>query len=211
MWHSNRAYDVIVISASIKAPVTRVITPLCRSLLSLGVTANLLSAIGGLGSSISAIAFFSHGNYFWGMIVTLFFILFDLLDGTLARMSDSGGSKWGALLDSTLDRISDAAVLGSIIFFLMKTHDRLVPVLLVALVAGGLVSYIKARAEGLGIECNGGLAERTDRLIIIFLALGLAGIGVSYALAIGVWVLAVASVYTVCERLLIVYRATMSL
>lgn len=210
MWHSNRAYDVIVISASIKAPVTRVITPLCRSLLSLGVTANLLSAIGGLGSSISAIAFFSHGNYFWGMIVTLFFILFDLLDGTLARMSDSGGSKWGALLDSTLDRISDAAVLGSIIFFLMKTHDRLVPVLLVALVAGGLVSYIKARAEGLGIECNGGLAERTDRLIIIFLALGLAGIGVSYALAIGVWVLAVASVYTVCERLLIVYRATMS-
>ena len=210
MWHSNRAYDVIVISASIKAPVTRVITPLCRWLLSIGVTANLLSAIGGLGSSISAIAFFSHGNYFWGMIVTLFFILFDLLDGTLARMSDSGGSKWGALLDSTLDRISDAAVLGSIIFFLMKTHDRLVPVLLVALVAGGLVSYIKARAEGLGIECNGGLAERTDRLIIIFLALGLAGIGVSYALAIGVWVLAVASVYTVCERLLIVYRATMS-
>ena len=200
-----------MISASIKAPVTRVITPLCRSLLSLGVTANLLSAIGGLGSSISAIAFFSHGNYFWGMIVTLFFILFDLLDGTLARMSDSGGSKWGALLDSTLDRISDAAVLGSIIFFLMKTHDRLVPVLLVALVAGGLVSYIKARAEGLGIECNGGLAERTDRLIIIFLALGLAGIGVSYALAIGVWVLAVASVYTVCERLFIVYRATMSL
>ena len=200
-----------MISASIKAPVTRVITPLCRSLLSVGVNADLLSAIGGLGSSISAIAFFSHGNYFWGMIVTLFFILFDLLDGTLARMSDSGGSKWGALLDSTLDRISDAAVLGSIIFFLMKTHDRLVPVLLVALVAGGLVSYIKARAEGLGIECNGGLAERTDRLIIIFLALGLAGIGVSYALAIGVWVLAVASVYTVCERLLIVYRATMSL
>ena len=199
-----------MISASIKAPVTRVVTPLCRWLLSIGVTANLLSAIGGLGSSISAIAFFSHGNYFWGMIVTLFFILFDLLDGTLARMSDSGGSKWGALLDSTLDRISDAAVLGSIIFFLMKTHDRLVPVLLVALVAGGLVSYIKARAEGLGIECNGGLAERTDRLIIIFLALGLAGIGVSYALAIGVWVLAVASVYTVCERLLIVYRATMS-
>ena len=200
-----------MISASIKAPVTRVITPLCRWLLSIGVTANLLSAIGGLGSSISAIAFFSHGNYFWGMIVTLFFILFDLLDGTLARMSDSGGSKWGALLDSTLDRISDAAVLGSIIFFLMKSLDRLVPVLLVALVAGGLVSYIKARAEGLGIECNGGLAERTDRLIIIFLALGLAGIGVSYALAIGVWVLAVASVYTVCERLLIVYRATMSL
>jgi len=191
--------------------VTRVITPLCRWLLKIGVTANLLSAIGGLGASVSAIAFFSHGNYFWGMVVTLFFILFDLLDGTLARMSDSGGSTWGALLDSTLDRISDAAVLGSLAYFLMKSHDRLVPVLIVALVAGGLVSYIKARAEGLGIECNGGLAERTDRLIIIFVALGLAGLGVHYILAIGVWILALASVYTVCERLAIVYRATMSL
>jgi CDP-diacylglycerol--glycerol-3-phosphate 3-phosphatidyltransferase len=197
-----------VISASIKAPVTRVITPLCRWLLSKGVTANLLSAIGGLGASVSAIAFFSQGNYFWGTLVTLFFVLFDLLDGTLARMSDSGGSKWGALLDSTLDRISDAALLGSVAYFLMKSHDRLVPVFIVALVAGGLVSYIKARAEGLGVECNGGLAERTDRLIIIFLALGFAGLGVGYVLAIGAWLLAIASVYTVCERLIIVYRAT---
>ena len=199
-----------MISASIKAPVTRVITPLCGWLLARGVSANLLSAIGGLGASVSAIAFFSRGIYFWGMVVTLFFILFDLLDGTLARMSDSGGSTWGALLDSTLDRISDAAVLGSVAYFLMKSHDRLVPVLIVALVAGGLVSYIKARAEGLGIACNGGLAERTDRLIIIFLALGLAGLNVPYALMVGAWLLALASVYTIFERLLIVYHATKS-
>ncbi len=188
--------------------MVRVVTPLCRSLMKHGVTANEVSAVGGLGSSVSAIAFLSHGIYFWGMIVTLFFILFDLLDGTLARMTDSGGSKWGALLDSTLDRISDAAVLGSVAYFLMKTNDRLVPVLFVALVAGGLVSYIKARAEGLGIECNGGLAERTDRLIIIFVALGFAGLGVPYILAVGAWLLALASVYTICERLAIVYRAT---
>ena len=198
-----------MISASIKAPVTKVVTPLCRWLLKIGVSANLLSAIGGLGASVSAIIFFSHGIYFWGMVITLFFILFDLLDGTLARMSESGGSKWGALLDSTLDRISDAAVLGSVAYYLMKSHDRLVPVLIIALVAGGLVSYIKARAEGLGIPCNGGLAERTDRLIIIFVALGFAGLGVPYVLAVGAWLLALASVYTVCERLAIVYRATL--
>lgn len=200
-----------MISASIKAPVTRVVTPLCRRLLSLGVSANLLSAIGGLGVSLSAIAFFSQGIYFWGVLVTIFFVLFDLLDGTLARMSDSGGSKWGALLDSTLDRIADAAVLGSLAFFLMKSHDRLVPVLLVALVAGGLISYIRARAEGLGIECSGGLAERTERLIIIFFALGLAGLGVPYILAIGAWTLALVSVFTVWQRLMIVYRATSEL
>jgi len=198
-----------VISASIKAPVTRIITPLCRWLMKIGVSANLLSAIGGVGASLSAILFFSHGIYFWGMVVTLFFILFDLLDGTLARMTESGGSQWGALLDSTLDRISDAAVLGSVAYYLMKSNDRLVPVLIIALVAGGLVSYIKARAEGLGIACNGGLAERTDRLIIIFVALGFAGLGVPYILAIGAWILALASVYTICERLAIVYRATM--
>ena len=200
-----------MISASIKAPVTRVVAPLCRWLLSLGVSANLLSAIGGLGASVSAIAFFSQGIYFWGVLVTIFFVLFDLLDGTLARMSDSGGSKWGALLDSTLDRIADAAVLGSLAFFLMKSHDRLVPVLIVALVAGGLISYIRARAEGLGIECSGGLAERTERLIIIFLALGLAGLGVPYILAIGAWILALVSVFTVWQRLMIVYRATSEL
>ena len=197
-----------MISAAIKEPVTRVVTPLCRWLLKIGVSANLLSAIGGLGASVSAILFFTHGNYFWGMIVTLFFILFDLLDGTLARMSESGGSTWGALLDSTLDRISDAAVLGSVAYFLMKSHDRLVPVLIIALVAGGLVSCIKARAEGLGLECNGGFAERTDRLIIIFVALGFAGLGVPYILAVGAWILAIASVYTIFERLAIVYRAT---
>ena len=197
-----------MISASIKAPVTRVITPLCRGLLTLGVSANLLSTIGGLGASVSAIVLLSRGNYFWGTCVTLFFVFFDLLDGTLARLSDSGGSKWGALLDSTLDRVSDAAVMGSVAYFLMKSHDRLTPVLLIALVAGGLVSYIKARAEGLGIECNGGLAERTDRLIIFLLALAVAGLGTPYILAVGIWILALASVYTVCERLAIVYRAT---
>jgi CDP-diacylglycerol--glycerol-3-phosphate 3-phosphatidyltransferase len=198
----------MVLQSSIRIPVTRVITPLCRFLLNIGVSANLLSAVGGIGATVSAIAFFTHGNYFWGMVITLFFILFDLLDGTLARMSEGGGSTWGALLDSTLDRISDAAVIGSVAYYLSRSHDRLVPVLLVALVAGSLVSYIKARAESLNIKCDGGIAERTERLIIIFVALGLAGLGVPYVLAIGSWFLALISVYTAIERMVIVFQAT---
>ena len=197
-----------MLQSSFRIPVTRVITPLCRFLLRIGVSANLLSAVGGIGATISAIAFFAQGNYFWGTLVTLFFILFDLLDGTLARMSESGGSTWGALLDSTLDRISDAAVIGSVAYYLSRSHDRLVPVLLVALVAGSLVSYIKARAESLKIKCDGGIAERTERLIIIFVALGLAGLGVPYVLAIGSWFLALISIYTAIERLVIVFQAT---
>jgi len=81
-------------------------------------------------------------------------------------------------------------------------------VIAVALAAGQLVSYIKARAESLDIECNGGIAERTERLIIALVAIGFAGLGVSYILAIGFWLLALLSVFTVGQRLLIVYRAT---
>jgi CDP-diacylglycerol---glycerol-3-phosphate 3-phosphatidyltransferase len=197
-----------VLQSSFRIPVTRVITPLCRFLLKIGVSANLLSAVGGIGATVSAIAFFTQGKYFWGVVVTLFFILFDLLDGTLARMSESGGSTWGALLDSTLDRISDAAVIGSVAYYLSRSHDRLVPVLLVALVAGSLVSYIKARAESLNITCDGGIAERTERLIVIFLSLFVASFDIPYILAIGSWFLALISIYTAIERLVIVFQAT---
>jgi CDP-diacylglycerol--glycerol-3-phosphate 3-phosphatidyltransferase len=196
-----------MLQKSLKVPVTRIITPACRGLLRLGFTANAMSALGAFGSAISAIYFYTHGKFFIGTLITILFVLSDLFDGTMARLS-GGGSKWGALLDSTLDRITDSAILGSVAYYLAKQNDRLVPVVLVALVSGGLVSYIKARAESLNIECNGGIAERTERLIIAFLAIGLDGLSVPYALGIGMWILAVASLYTTFERMLIVYRAS---
>ena len=197
----------LMLQKSLRAPVTRIITPICRGLLKAGLTANAVSAIGAAGSALSAIYFYSKGEFLIGTIVTVLFVLSDLLDGTMARMS-STGSKWGALLDSTLDRITDSAVLGSVAYYLSKENDRLLPVVLTALVAGGLVSYIKARAESLNIECNGGFAERTERLAIAFLAIFLAGFSVPFALAVGMWALAVASSYTVLERLVIVYKGS---
>ena len=74
--------------------------------------------------------------------------------------------------------------------------------------AGSLISYIKARAESLDIECNGGIAERTERLIILLVATGFAGLGVSYVLTTGIWLLTILSLITVAQRLTIVYRAT---
>jgi CDP-diacylglycerol--glycerol-3-phosphate 3-phosphatidyltransferase len=196
-----------MLQKSLRAPVTRIITPICRGLLKAGLTANAVSAIGATGSAISAIYFYSRGEFLVGTIVTVLFVLSDLLDGTMARLAQIG-SKWGALLDSTLDRITDSAVLGSIAYFLSKQNDRLVPVVLTALVTGGLVSYIKARAESLNIKCNGGLAERTERLIIAFLAIFLAGLSIHYALAVGMWILSIASTYTVIERMVIVYKGS---
>ena len=196
-----------MLQRSIKAPVTRVITPLCRGLLKAGITPNVMSAIGGLGSSVSAVLLFGTGHFFAAAIVTTLFVLFDLLDGTMARISNSS-SRWGALLDSTLDRVSDAAILGSIAYWLSRSHDRLVPVVLAVLILGSLISYIKARAEGLDIECNGGIAERTERLIIVLVASGLYGIGLSHVLAIGFWILFALSLITVAQRLGIVYKGS---
>lgn len=196
-----------MLQRSIKAPVTRVITPLCRGLLKAGITPNVMSALGGLGSAASAILLFGTGHFFAGTIVTTLFVLFDLLDGTMARISNTS-SRWGALLDSTLDRISDAAILGSVAYWLSRSNDRLVPVVLAVLILGSLISYIKARAEGLDIECNGGIAERTERLIIILVATGLHGLGLNFVLAIGFWALLALSFITVVQRLVIVYKGS---
>ena len=70
-----------------------------------------------------------------------------------------------------------------------------------------MVSYIKARAESLGIACSGGLAERSERLIIALTAFGLHGLGVDYAMSIGIWILAIISIFTMAQRMMIVYKA----
>lgn len=192
----------------LKAPVTRVITPLCRAALALGITPNQITVLGGIGVWVSALWAFPMGKLFTGTIVVTLFVLSDLFDGTMARISDQGASRWGALLDATIDRVSDAAILCGVVLYLVANDDRLAPVAVVALVAGFLVSYIKAKAESLDIECEGGFAERTERLIIVLLSTGLAGLGVPYILAIGVIFLAASSTYTVCQRLIIVYRGS---
>ena len=143
-----------------------------------------------------------------GTLCIIFFVLFDLLDGTIARLSDKGSNAWGALLDSTLDRLTDAVIIGSILWYLIDVGDRLVPLVLITVVLGFLISYIKARSESLGIPCNGGLAERSERLIILVAATGLTGLQIPYSLAIGLWVLALASLFTVLQRLLIVYKGS---
>jgi len=196
-----------MLQRSLRDPVAKIIAPLVKTLIKLGISANMISTIGGLGSVICALYFFPKGEFFVGVILVAAFVLFDLFDGAVARASNKGVSKWGALLDSTLDRLSDAAIfIGALLYFIDKS-DRIVPVILIATCASFMVSYIKARAEALGIECNGGLAERSERLIIALVAYGLHGLGVNYSMAIGIWVLAIISIFTMAQRLMIVYKA----
>lgn len=193
--------------SSIKAPVTRIITPLCRGLLKAGITPNWVSAVGGIGSSLSALLLYGSGHFFAGSIVVAIFVLFDLFDGAMARLAGTS-SRWGALLDSTLDRIADAAIFGAMAYWFSKHHDRNVPIMLAILVASYIISYIKARAEALDIECNGGVAERSERLIIILLIGALHGLGLPYIFTAGIWLLLALCLITVVQRLSIVYQGS---
>lgn len=194
-----------MLQESLRAPVTKLITPICRGLIRIGVSANMVTAAGALFTMAAAILTFPKGQLFVGTLLIVVFVLFDLLDGTIARLSAKGSNAWGALLDSTLDRLSDAVILGSVLWYLISEDDALVPLVLTTIVLGFLISYIKARSESLGIECNGGFAERTERLIIVLTTTGFAGLGVPYIMGIGFWVLAIASLITVMQRLRIVY------
>ena len=197
----------IMLQRSLRDPVAKIISPIVRLLVKMGVSANIISTIGGLGSIASALYFFPKGDFFIGVIFVTLFVLSDLFDGAVARASNKGESKWGALLDSTLDRFSDAAIFIGALLFYIESSDPLVVVILVAVSASFMVSYIKARAESLSIACNGGVAERSERLIIVLVAFGLHGLGVDYVMAIGLWTVALLSLFTVYQRMMIVYKA----
>ncbi|MGW5260254.1 phosphatidylinositol phosphate synthase [Microbispora sp. NPDC004025] len=192
----------------LRPAVTRVMTPLGRALARWGISPDVITTIGTLGVVASALVFYPRGHLFAGTLVITFFVLADLLDGVLARMTGKG-STWGAFLDSTLDRLGDASIFsGLILYFVLKDEPEIVlaAVALFCLVAGALVSYAKARAEGLGMTANVGIAERGERLVVVLVAAGLSGLGVPYVLAAGLWLLAAASAVTVVQRMVHVYR-----
>jgi CDP-diacylglycerol--glycerol-3-phosphate 3-phosphatidyltransferase len=192
--------------------LARLLTPAGRALARTPVTPNMLTVTGTVGMTAGALSLFPTGHLFAGTMVCTGFVLTDMLDGTLARIQGSTGV-FGAFLDSTLDRISDAAVFAGIAIWLVRGgHDRmLAAVALFCLVAGLLVSYAKARAEGVGLSCDVGIAGRSERLVIGLVAIGLAGLGVPYVLSIGLWILAVLSAFTFGQRVYAVRKAAASL
>jgi CDP-diacylglycerol---glycerol-3-phosphate 3-phosphatidyltransferase len=193
----------------LKPGLARLLAPVGRTLARTPLTPNMLTVIGTVGVTAGALTLFPTGHLFAGTMVCTAFVLTDMLDGVLARMTGTSGP-FGAFLDSTLDRVADAAVFGGITIWLVTGgHDRpLAAVALYCLVAGGLVSYAKARAEGLGYRCDVGIAERTERLLIGLVAIGLSGLGVPYVLSAGLWILAVLSTITFGQRVYAVRQAT---
>jgi CDP-diacylglycerol--glycerol-3-phosphate 3-phosphatidyltransferase len=196
-----------MLSRSLKPAVTRLITPVAASALRIGITPNAVTWVGAVGVIASALFFYPRGDFFLGTAVISFFALSDLFDGTMARISKAGASKWGSFLDSTIDRITDSAILLGVSIYLINNDDQLSFVVIATLVTGMLVPYIRAKAESFGVECSGGIAERTERLIMAMSAIALDGLGVPYVLAGGMWLLAGLGAVTVVQRMLIVRKA----
>ena len=196
-----------MLSRTLKPAVTRLITPVASLALRIGITPNAVTWVGAVGVVASALYFYPRGDFFIGTAVIVIFALSDLFDGTMARISKAGASKWGSFLDSTIDRVTDCAILLGVSIYLINKQDPLSYVVIATLVTGMLVPYIRAKAESFSITCSGGIAERTERLIMAMSAIALDGLGVPYVLAGGMWLLAVLGLVTVIQRMLIVRRA----
>ncbi len=194
-----------------RAQVSHVLDPLGARLAGLGFSADAVTVVGTLGAVAGALIFFPRGWFFAGTLVVWFFVMFDMLDGAVARARHTT-NRWGAFLDSTLDRVSDAAVFGALVWWFAGRGDSqaLVAAALLCLVLGTLISYVKARAEGLGMTCNVGFAERTERLIIVLVGTGLSGLGLPYVLPAALWLLVAASAFTVAQRLVEVRRQSVA-
>lgn len=145
------------------------------------------------------------GKLFIGTLVVWFFVLFDMLDGAMAR-EQGGGTRFGAVLDATCDRVSDGAVFCGLLWWIaFGLHDKpLAAATLICLVTSQVISYIKARAEASGLRGDGGIIERPERLIIVLVGAGVSDfpfVAWPPALPVAMWLLAAASVVTCAQRL----------
>ncbi|UXA20741.1 CDP-alcohol phosphatidyltransferase family protein [Mycobacterium sp. SMC-4] len=188
-----------------RAAYTKLSRPVARGALRVGLTPDSVTILGTAGSVLAALTLFPMGQLWWGAVAVSFFVLADMLDGAMAR-ERGGGTSFGAVLDATCDRISDGAVFCGLLWWAaFGLHSaELVVATMICLVSSQVISYIKARAEASGLSGDGGLIERPERLVIVLVGAGLSGFPLAplpWLLHVAMWVLAVASVVTVGQRL----------
>ncbi|MFF7157842.1 phosphatidylinositol phosphate synthase [Streptomyces sp. NPDC008139] len=197
-----------------RAFFTRVLTPFAAFLLRKGVSPDAVTLLGTAGVMAGALAFYPRGEFFWGTVVITLFVFSDLVDGNMARQAGVS-SRWGAFLDSTLDRVADAGIFGGLAMWYAGRGDDLVlcAVTIFCLASGQVVSYTKARGEAIGLPVNvNGLVERAERLVITLTLCGLAGLhkfgvpGIQYLLPIALWAVAAGSLITLVQRVVTVRR-----
>ena len=180
----------------------------------LGVTPNMLTVTGTALSVTAAVTLLPKGHFVAGPLVLLVVLVADSFDGILARATGRS-SVFGAFLDSTMDRLADGAVLGSLAAWAALTmppgplRTVTVAAALAAIILGATVPYARARAESIGATAKVGIAERTDRLLVALGATFIVGLGAPpWVLTIALVYVAIASFITVVQRVWTVYRQT---
>ncbi len=199
---------------------TMLLNPAVDLLLRWKVSPNAVTLVGTLGVVAGAVIFFPRGQLLVGVLVITAFVFSDIVDGAMARKSGQT-SPFGAFLDSTLDRIGDAAIFGGLAMYYVGPGDNdwLAALAIYCLTMGSVTSYARARAESLGMQAKVGIAERSDRLVSILVVTGVAdlinqlgaGEKVLWVIPFTLAVLALASTVTVVQRILFVRQQALDL
>jgi CDP-diacylglycerol---glycerol-3-phosphate 3-phosphatidyltransferase len=185
-----------------RAAYAKLSRPVAKGALRAGFTPDSITILGTAGSVVAALTMFPIGQLWWGAVAVSFFVLADMLDGAMAR-ERGGGTRFGAVLDATCDRLGDGAIFGGLLWWAAfgLQSATLVVATLICLVTSQVISYVKARAEASGLSGEGGLIERPERLMIVLTGAGFSGLfGVPWLLHGAMWALAVASLITLGQR-----------
>ena len=195
-----------------RSSLAHLVDPVAKLLIKARVTPDALTWFGAGATLVISVVFLAQGDFLIGALLFGVFGLVDLLDGTMARMLGTSGA-WGAFLDSTLDRVSDAAVICGICFYYANTDlpnsNLLVSAGVVALVMGLMTSYARAKAESLNAKCTIGIAERAERNILIWISLLITSL-VTDVMSYAFVILAVVSTITVIQRIVYVRKQLVS-
>lgn len=187
----------MAINAYARAVTDRVVVPIARGLVRLGVTPNWLT-FAGLVLTVIGVVVLLTGRPLAGAIVMACGAAIDAFDGAVARLRGSSGP-FGAFYDSVTDRISDSVVFGAAAW-LVRADPVLFAVAITAMGAAQVTPYIRAKAESLGWDATVGIIERAERVIILITAIGFG------FLPVALWVLALGGVVTIVQRLVVVVR-----
>jgi CDP-diacylglycerol--glycerol-3-phosphate 3-phosphatidyltransferase len=197
-----------------RAFFSRVFTPIAALLLRMRVSPDAVTLVGTAGVMGGALAFYPRGSFFLGTVIITLFVFSDMIDGNMARQLGRS-SRWGAFLDSTLDRLADAAIFAALALWYAGRGDDLLlcSLAMFCLASGQVVSYTKARGESIGLPVAvNGLVERSERLVITLVFTGLAGMSdfgiphIHVLLPIALWVVAAGSLVTLVQRMVTVRR-----
>ncbi|WP_412100620.1 phosphatidylinositol phosphate synthase [Corynebacterium aurimucosum] len=186
-----------------RKPAAVVVVPVAKLFLKMGLTPNVVTVVGTIVTIAISVILIPLDHLFAAALLSGLFAAFDMLDGTMARLT-TGGSNFGATLDASCDRITDGALFAAIAYWMVyvdNTHPLNFAACMVVLVSSQVISYVKARGEASGFKMVGGLVERPERLILGLGGVGLEGLGVPYALEVALWLLAVGSVFTIYQRM----------